>query len=273
MGKTDKRDPEVVEAAHPGVSYRAFDLIDAGHDRFRELLTEVSGLLADGTLKPPPIRCWDVRRGAGAFEQMRRGHHVGKLVLQPPRALDPDRAVLVTGGLGLIGAAVARHLVTVHGARRLVLTGRRGPATEGAAELVAELEQLGADVRVEACDVGDREQVNALVGDLAGGPGITAVVHAAGVLDDAVLAGLTPEHVDRVFAPKADGAWWLHEATREHDLAAFVAFSSIGGTFGGPGQANYSAANAFLDALAAVRQAEGSRAPRSAGACGATRRA
>ncbi|MER6671060.1 SDR family NAD(P)-dependent oxidoreductase, partial [Amycolatopsis japonica] len=162
-----------------------------------------------------------------------------------------DGAVLITGGTGALGAALARHLVTAHGKTRLVLAGRRGPDAPGAGELADELRGLGAEVAVVACDAADREALQRL---LAEHP-VTGVVHAAGVLDDVVLDGLTPERLDAVLRPKVDAAVNLHELAG--DVDEFVLFSSAAGTFGNPGQANYAAANAFLDALARHRRAHG----------------
>ncbi|MEU4658547.1 SDR family NAD(P)-dependent oxidoreductase, partial [Streptomyces sp. NPDC023723] len=168
-----------------------------------------------------------------------------------------DGTVLVTGGTGSLGAVVARHLVRTHGARSLVLASRSGPAAPGAAELAAELEAAGARVHVLACDVGDREAVAGLLAGVPADAPLTAVVHTAGVLDDGVLTALTPDRMDTVLRPKADGARHLHELTAGLDLSAFVLFSSAAGTFGSSGQGNYAAANAYLDALAQRRAARG----------------
>ncbi|AZQ39029.1 SDR family NAD(P)-dependent oxidoreductase [Streptomyces cyaneochromogenes] len=165
-----------------------------------------------------------------------------------PPDLDPEGTVLITGGTGALAASLARYLVAERGVRHLLLAGRSG-------RVPAWTTELPADVRVVACDVSDGAAVDALVESCR--PALTAVFHLAGVVDDGVVDGMTPERVAGVLAPKADAAWHLHEATSGLDLSAFVLYSSAAGVLGRPGQANYAAANAFLDALALHRAARG----------------
>ncbi|WP_408630720.1 SDR family NAD(P)-dependent oxidoreductase [Micromonospora coxensis] len=178
----------------------------------------------------------------------------------PPASDVPDLSagtVLVTGATGALGRLVARHLATRHGVRRLLLLSRSGPDAPGADALTAELAGLGATAQVVAADVTDRDALAVLLDEIPADRPLVGVVHAAGVLDDGVLPALTPARFDAVLAPKVDAAWHLHELTEKLDLAAFVLFSSASGLFGGPGQANHAAANAFLDALAQHRRARG----------------
>ncbi|WP_439145591.1 type I polyketide synthase [Streptomyces canus] len=169
----------------------------------------------------------------------------------------PSGTVLVTGGTGTLGALAARHLVTEHGIRHLVLMGRRGPSTPGMGALVAELAGLGAEARIVACDAADRQALSSLLAMLPADRPLTGVIHAAGIIDDATLTTLTREQAERVLRPKIDAALNLHHLTAGQDLGMFLLFSSSAGILGSPGQAAYAAANACLDALAQQRQAQG----------------
>jgi polyketide synthase 12 len=257
MGKADIRDPERVLAEHPGVSYRAFDVVEAGLARSGEMLAEVASLFEQGSLEHSPMVTWDMREAPQAFRHLREGKNVGKVVLTVPRSIDPERTVLITGATGGLGALVARHLAEHHGARRLLLLSRSGPEAKGAKELQAELEALGAEAELAACDVSDSKGLKKLLASIPAEHPLGAVVHCAGALADATVETMSAEQVEHVFAPKAQGAWNLHELTAGMDLSAFVLFSSAAGTLGGPGQANYAAANVFLDALAQRRQTAG----------------
>ncbi|WP_435852311.1 SDR family NAD(P)-dependent oxidoreductase [Streptomyces sparsogenes] len=257
MGKADLRDPGQVADGHPGVRYRAFDLAEAGPERLREILAEILRLFETGALRHLPARGWDIRRAAEAFRHVSQGRHIGKVVLTVPPALDPDGTALITGGTGTLGGAVARHLVAAHGVRHLVLLSRQGPDAPGATALQEELTEAGAQVTVAACDAANREDLRHVLETITAERPLTAVVHTAGALADAPLEALTPGHFDAVLRPKVDAALNLHELTAAHDPAVFVLFSSIAGLCGAPGQANYAAANAFLDALAEHRRAAG----------------
>jgi polyketide synthase 12 len=255
MGKTDVRDAGEIAVAHPGVHYRAFDLIESGPDRVQEMLCELVVLLEQGAVTPLQHSAFDVREAPSAFRLMAQGRTVGKLVLTVARSLDGAGTVLLTGGTGELGRLVARRLVEEHGVRHLVLTSRRGPRAPGADEVVAELLEAGAaDVRVLACDVSNREDVARVVGEAGAQHPLTGVFHLAAVLDDGIVRNQDADRFARVLAPKVSGATHLHELTAGLDLAAFVLFSSAAGTLGAPGQSNYAAANVFLDTLAAHRR-------------------
>ncbi len=262
MGKTDIRDAQEVAQEHPGVSYRAFDLAnEVAPQRLGQMLAELMTLFAAGKLHRLPVKTWDVRCAPQAYQFVSQARHIGKVVLSAPTELRDALAagtVLITGGTGLVGSVLARHLVSAYGVRNLVLVSRMGEQGAGVAELVDELCEAGARVLVAACDVADQSAVEKLIAGWGREyPALTGVIHAAGVLDDAVITSMTPDRVDSVLRAKVDGAWNLHHATRGLGLSMFVLCSSIAGVVGAPGQGNYAAANAFLDALVTDRRAHG----------------
>jgi thioesterase domain-containing protein/NAD(P)-dependent dehydrogenase (short-subunit alcohol dehydrogenase family)/acyl carrier protein len=189
-----------------------------------------------------------IRGGEVLVPRLVRGTVTGE-----PPVWRQNGTVLITGGTGGLGALVARHLVVEHGVENLVLTSRRGVNAPGARDLQADLVRLGANVTVAACDVSDRDAL----ADLVNGLDLTGVVHAAGLAHNGLVGALSSEQLHAVLQPKADAAWYLHELTKDKDLAAFVLFSSAGGLVLAAGQGNYAAANVFLDALAAQRRFDG----------------
>ena len=254
------------------------DFIAVDFDRLRaerpeecaRIMREVWKGLDEGYLKPLPSRSYPISRAAEAFKLIARSQHLGKVVLSfddaaavvhpplPPGAPPELRGTwLIAGGLTGLGLTVAGWAVA-RGVRHLVLAGRRGIQTPEAAEAVEELRRRGAEVRVEAADICDRESVRALVDTEARGmPPLRGVVHSAAVLNDAMIPSTTAEQAAAVTGPKIAGAWNLHECTRRLELDAFLLFSSVSSLLGNAGQASYAAGNAFLDALAAHRRAAG----------------
>nr|WP_260728699.1 type I polyketide synthase [Dactylosporangium roseum] len=248
LGKTDIR-------VDPGVWYRAFDLMgDVAPERVASMLGLLRELFVAGRLRALPVQAWPLGRVREVLRLMSQARHVGKVVLDVPAVFDPEGTVLITGGTGVLGGLVAGHVVEVWGARHVVLVSRRGLGAPGAVELVG---RLGGRVRVVAADVGDVGAVRAVVAGVDPGHPLTGVVHAAGVVDDGLVAGLTAERLAAVWRPKVDGVVALHAATVGQRLSFFTVFSSAAATSGSPGQANYAAANAYCDALMVRRRAAG----------------
>jgi NAD(P)-dependent dehydrogenase (short-subunit alcohol dehydrogenase family) len=234
-------------------------------------LPKVMRLFEDGVLSPLPYRAFPAERAVDAFRLMQQSGHIGKIVVMPPApgtvhkcgatarkfVADPLRAHMITGGFGGFGLEAAKWLAR-KGAKHLVLVGRRGPADEEAHAVLAELKAQGVKVYAEACDVSDAQAADELFRRLKrSAPPLAGVIHGAMVLDDSMVANLDAEKLHKVLRPKVLGAENLDRLTRSFDLGYFVLFSSATTFVGNPGQGAYVAANAYMEALARRRRAEG----------------
>ncbi len=258
IGKTDIWSVDRMAAERPDVDYFPFYLGDLDDGVIRGMLDSLLADFASGELKPLPRRTFALTDAVAAFRHMAQARHIGKIVLATGRGqrlrIRSDASYMITGGLSGLGLAVAEWLAE-QGARRLVLAGRSGAERASAAAGVARLRAAGVEVVAVAADVSRDEDVARLFE--SAGPNLRGIVHAAGVLDDRTVEQMTAENVGRVFAPKVEGAWHLHHRARARELDFFVLFSSASALIGTPGQGNYAAANAFLDALAHYRRASG----------------
>jgi NADPH:quinone reductase-like Zn-dependent oxidoreductase/acyl carrier protein/SAM-dependent methyltransferase len=250
----------------------AMDAVFRGDEALTgQMLDEICELIEQGALRPLPYRAFPASRIEAAFRLMAGGKHIGKVVVAfaspfvprlgeapaPGFEVKPDGNYLITGAFGGYGKVLAQWLVNC-GARHLILTSRSGASTPESEKFVVDLQERGVNVRVIAADIGSPDDVKRLFAEIeSSGQPLRGAFHLAMVIDDAPFTALTPERVRAVVTPKARGAWLLHEATRKMDLDCFVMFSSVSSIFGNPAQGNYSAANAFIDALAHHRQALG----------------
>lgn len=268
IGKLGIWDEHQVQAYRPDVAYFPFDLLDISLEQpslIASLLEELMAAFDQGLLKPLPHKVFPLQDVANAFRYMAQAKHIGKVVVTIPEksiaasakpSIRADNSYLITGGLGALGLQVARWMVE-QGARHLVLTGRREVSAETQQSL-AQLEQTGARVLVLKADVSKSEDVSHLLATIEQQlPPLGGVLHAAGVLEDGMLAGQTWESFQRVMAPKVAGAWNLHTLTQHLPIKFFICFSSVSALLGSPGQGNYAAANAFMDALVHHRRALG----------------
>jgi acyl transferase domain-containing protein/acyl-CoA synthetase (AMP-forming)/AMP-acid ligase II/NADPH:quinone reductase-like Zn-dependent oxidoreductase/acyl carrier protein len=267
IGKRDVRAPSIVAQAHRGVRYHTFDLAELCRTSpkvVQRLLADVMACFANGTLRPLPARTFDLEQARDAFRFMQQARHTGKILLRIPSRtsasshpaiqLRSDATYLITGGLGALGLFTARWMTSC-GARHLMLISR-GAADQQAQSQLAQLEAVGAQVRVVQADVAVPDQLQHALDELRTSlPPLRGVVHAAGLLDDGVLTQQTPERFSRVMLPKVAGAWNLHVLTQSDPLDFFVMYSSAASLLGSAGQANHSAGNAFLDTLAHFRRA------------------
>ncbi|CAI7975413.1 phthiocerol/phenolphthiocerol synthesis type-I polyketide synthase C [Frankia sp. Hr75.2] len=257
------------------LTFAAVDLEEVLRTRPRlvaSVLADIGARLRAGTLRPLPAEARPISEAQDAFRHMAAARHIGKMVVLPREgdvhvrpapddgpSFPPDATYLITGGLGALGLRVAAWMAG-RGARHLVLLGRRGEvgASDQVRGVLAELRRQGVVVLGPAVDVADRAALDGVLARIdADPPPLRGVIHAAGLLDDGVLLQLDAARFERVAAPKVRGAWNLHEATLSRTLDFFVLFSSGASLLGSPGQGNYAAANAFLDALAEHRAAVG----------------
>lgn len=274
LGKRDffENTPIGLRPFKDNISYFGIDadqLLIARPALAAKLFREVMELFHEGVLSPLPCRVFPAERVVDAFRVMQQARHIGKVVVNldgarvkvetPKEGLSPlqfnrDATYLVTGGISGFGLESALWLAE-RGAGNLVLLSRRGERTPGAAEAIERLNQLGAEVRIVACDVADREALASVLARIRREmPPLKGILHAAMVLDDALIENLDGERFSKVLAPKLLGAWNLHSLTLDIPLDHFILYSSITTFIGNPGQANYVAANGYLEGLAAMRR-------------------
>lgn len=271
IGATDVWDEEKMAAVRPDVAYHWFHLgqsvAQKKPDFFQEMFQQVAERFAGGMYKPLPRHSFQIQEAIDAFRFMSQARHIGKVVVTHQFADDDqtevghkrihsDGTYLITGGLGGLGLKVANWLAD-SGAEHLLLLGRSAPS-ETAVSILTDLQNSGVNAVAAQADVADMAALQAVLAEAKETmPPLRGVVHAAGLLADGILQQQTWSTFAKVFAPKVDGAWNLHRLTEQLPLDFFVLFSSVSSLWGGAGQGNYAAANAFLDTLAHYRQARG----------------
>lgn len=268
IGKRDIRATDAVAKSHPGICYTAYDLIYLmQHEQqlISKLFAQLVPLFEEGVLRPLPSATFSVQQAQQAFQFMSKARHTGKVLLaiqaeevQPAKAFQfsQQATVLITGGLGGLGVAVAQYLVQQYKPAHLLLVGRQPPAAAVRQEL-DKLQQQGVLITTRQADVTDKEALAAVIAAMPAMYPLKGVMHLAGMLDDALIKDQENDRFIAITAPKIQGAWHLHELTKNHSLELFVLFSSAAALLGSAGQSNYAAGNAFLDSLAHYRRSLG----------------
>ncbi|BBY58767.1 putative polyketide synthase [Mycolicibacterium sarraceniae] len=260
IAKRDIWTTEQMAALRPDIAYEivALDVtMMTDPDHIQRLMVEVSDGLAKGEWTPVPAEVYPLTEARTAFRRMQQARHIGKIVVQMPKPLQPrgDRSYLITGGLGALGLHTASYLAQL-GAGDIVLTSRRAPDAETQQAIDAITERFQhCRVHVFSADIGEESDVAGLLEKIrAELPPLAGVAHLAGVLDDALLPQQDLEHFRTTLGPKAYGAYHLHRLTKDDELEFFILFSSASAVLGSPSQANYATANALLDGLVAQRR-------------------
>ncbi len=265
IGKRDHLSAAQADALGRNLAYHVIDWGETARQEpqlIREILETIVASVAAGTIAPPPVRVFSMADAQAAFRYMAQARHIGKVIVIQPNAtadspsptIRSDASYLISGGLSGLGLLTARRLVE-RGARHLVVIGRRAPSAATQA-VITELEQVGAHITIIQGDIARREDVLRAL-DAAANPPLRGIFHAAGALDDGAISQQNWSRFQSVLAAKIDGAQLLHELTADMQIDYFVLYSSVASLFGSAGQANHSAANAFLDALAHARHANG----------------
>ncbi len=256
LGKRDILDTAEVRQMRPDARYSVIDWGTADRDLIREILLDIMDMIEAGTLKALPLRRFALDEAAQAFRYMAEARHIGKIVLTQPGLFHPDASYLITGGLGGLGLLLAEWMIRA-GARHLMLVGRHEPSEAQRAHL-EQLAQSPAHIVFRQVDVSQQTEIAALLAMMDQEmPPLRAVFHLAGRLHDGVLLKQDWSSFTVPMGPKVDGSWYLHQFTRHLPLDFFVMFSSLASVMGSAGQANHAAANAYMDALAYDRQAQG----------------
>ncbi|PSB34990.1 type I polyketide synthase [Chlorogloea sp. CCALA 695] len=264
IGKLGIWEATQVERIKPNAAYFIFDLLQVTQqqpDLIAAMLRQITMQFTAGKLKPLPCKIFPVEQVIDAFRYMQQAKHIGKIAIAhhhkntPTPSIRSDATYLITGGLGDLGLLVAKLLAN-KGAKHLVLVGRNQPTTE----VIEQLKAQFADINLvfAQADVAKTSQLAQVLTDIESLPPLRGIIHAAGILDDGILQQQTWERFEKVLAPKVQGAWNLHSLTRNCPLDFFIMFSSVASLLGSAGQANYAAANSFLDALAHTRNQAGS---------------
>ncbi|MCV7344817.1 type I polyketide synthase [Mycolicibacterium rhodesiae] len=262
IAKRDIWTAEQMAELRPDIDYEivALDVtMMTDPDHIQRLMVEVSDGLAKGEWTPVPAEVYPLTEARTAFRRMQQARHIGKIVVQMPKPLQPrgDRSYLVTGGLGALGLHTASYLAQL-GAGDIVLTSRRAPDAEAQQAIDGIAERFHCRIHVFAADVGAESEVVELLDRIrAELPPLAGVAHLAGVLDDALLPQQDLGRFRTTLGPKAYGAHHLHRLTKDDDLEFFILYSSASAVLGSPAQSNYAAANALLDGLVAHRRAQG----------------